>query len=244
MSGEVTFDATAAKDFVHNRVFNAVDVLAGRIQGNAKSNAPVRKTEKYQRAYKNRGTPAEVGFFKPTTLNRNRQIGTVEALGEIANSIGGGTTDEDVARAINVGDVKGNQRNMARIRKHMARQGIEARLLRKGNHPSSLVRDIARLHGVTLGFEEEAKGITVAGTSATGGLTGRAEVGGTLRRSIVSTGAKDEGQHVKAKVYANARYARWVEFGSAHTHGHAHPFMMPAFKAIGTKEQLAKAIKW
>jgi len=53
------------------------------------------------------------------------------------------------------------------------------------------------------------------------------QMGGTLRKSIRSTRASVNGTTVTGRVVAEARYAKYVEFGTA-TRGRAQPFLRPA----------------
>ena len=229
------FNHAAAYNIIAIRVDTGIEVTGGRIMGLAKSLAPVRKTNRSNK--RNRSHPAPVGFYRRFD---GKRIETTAALAMIGQSFRKPTTAGQVARLINLNDTRtvtynppeegGNPDSARRValRTAMARAGLTARIARRdrGGMDASTKADVARLHGVRIEFD---------------GLVASATIGGTLRKSITASEVERSGKQLHLTVRAAAPYAKYVEFPTVRTR--AQPFLLPAFKAFGTKKKLAAEIK-
>jgi HK97 gp10 family phage protein len=204
----VTFNRAAAYRIIEEQVQEGIEITTARIQGMARSLAPVRKTTRTGGGRQR--TASSVGFFR-----EDKRINNISALSEIGSSMG--ITPKRVAQLINRGDT-------VKVREIMAAKGLEVRLTGKAKSTYQVGQELKRLAGVRVDVN-----------------SGRAVVGGTLRKSIKAHKVYKHGHKLGARVIASAPYARYVEFPTSRTK--AQPFMMPAFKAFGTAEQLAKATR-
>lgn len=218
-----TFDRAKVAAYMSQKVINGVDDTTIRIAALAKSLAPVRKQKRYSRS-RNRRTPPTVGFYKGTSrvdddtvltsIAEKLQIDTDRLIEIMDVSSGGQTNKARMAR----------YRNIGRVAAAASKLGMKARLTNPQGVKSEVKAEVRLLHGVA--FDAD---------------TGRFVKGGSLRRSIRPVPAKRQGKRIVGRVKVDAPYARWVEFPTHRTK--AQPYLMPAFKAFGTAEKLAKAVK-
>lgn len=228
----VIFNRAGAYNLIATRVDTGIENTLGRIQGHAKSHAPVRKVRRGQRT-RNLRNPMLVRFYRRSD---GRRVDTPEALAQIGAQFKTPATGEQVAAVINNGgrdrhDTFGetvgppNARRMLGVRRAMAKAGLTAKLAtRKVQTSYSAKRDVARLHGVVIDTD-----------------SGEAFLGGTLRKSIMATDVMRQGKKISGSVRANAPYAKYVEFPTARTK--AQPFLLPAFKKWGSRDALRDEIK-
>lgn len=218
--GRVVFNHALAYRVIANRVDTGIEVTAGRIQGLAKSLAPVRKTRPGQRST-NRSNPMKVRFYRRTD---GRRVETPDALTQIGAQFKKPATAAQVADVINRGGGDAYSPRIMKVRGAMAKAGLTARLATRQRVSYSAKRDVARLQGVVIDTD-----------------TGEAFLGGTLRKSIHATDVQRRGKKIVASVRAEAPYAKYVEFPTSRTK--AQPFLLPAFKTFGTRERLAGEIR-
>lgn len=213
--GKVTFEHKAAFSLIDVKVDLGLTAVGGKIQGLAKSLAPVRKTKLYARAGSNVGKPAEVGFFRISTGDR---IDNSAAMVEIANAHKVKTSA--VASTINRGDDK----TRAKAAQIMRDLDIETRIISPDRVSGSAQAEARALRGVHVT------------------ASGKAVYGGNLRRNIKrSEFAVDQGLRRTVTVRSQAPYSVFVEFGTHRSR--AKPFLLPAFKQYGTKDEIAKAMR-
>jgi hypothetical protein len=269
--GQMTFNrAGALRDLAEN-LDDAIGDIAHQIARLAKSLAPVRKTRPYQRK-RNLRRPLALAYFKEGTNERVSQQEIASLLGGVAEhreraakspSMKMGGMNVNAPRpvvenrplgSIMVGgrlqprrpmvgrpiSYRAAPRRSGSYYEILRSQGVEIRPV--GERISSRVHAEVR-RGVGLHFETEDV------SNERGNLktvpTGRVTYGGQLRRSIsVVKHNYERSLKVGRTVQATAPYAYYVEFGMAPHRARAkRPFMLPAFAAYATAENVAAKMK-
>jgi HK97 gp10 family phage protein len=225
-----TLNRELAMSIAYRHVDQGVREVAALIEGEAKRRAPVRKTRRYDRKSNRmvggygRGKPLRVGYF---AQGADRPLRDDAFLALVQK--GRADREAAVARARLFKLPLKTQTPMSVHEEFMATLKANKLELRPfsddGSITSAAKKDIARGHGVNFNTK-----------------TGRAVLGGTLRKSIRIVPAGKSARVIRRTVRAHAPYAKFVEFPTARTS--AQPFMRPALKMHGTVQKLKQASKW
>lgn len=222
---------------VYERVEEGLQEAAKEIVRVAKSLAPVRKLEKYQRTGGRRkprlADDNVVGIFDKSTGRQlsKSQVSRLFTSGKTGAQLQGHLSAMSPSATYGkngklTGYESSSEITARGIAKTLASAGYEFRLV-----GDNYKRSKAAEREVSLGnFHIDS--IDAVGKSGKMSL-GKITYGGHLRRSIKSASVTRDGGKIRTSIAATASYAKYVEFGTRHAK--AQPFLLPAIHSVADK---------